>query len=136
MQKSYRNTSIRIGDRTETTRVQCSDNPIVIGCLDGFMRRVTNQIGRPISGEKKTWTRWWKQYYLKVKVLQAKSYQEWYKKSNSNVFVRIAGVNGLPKFVGPTDPASHIGEHNTLNTPLHFYLKLIQQVIVCLVNLL
>ena len=54
MQKSYRNTNIRIRDRTETTRVQYNDNPIVIVCLDGFMRRVTNQIGRPVSGEKKT----------------------------------------------------------------------------------
>ena len=44
-------------------------------------------------------------------------------KSDPNVFIRIAAVNGLPNFVSPTEPLSHKGEHNTRNTPSHYYLK-------------
>ena len=33
--------------------------------------------------------------------------------SDSNVFVRIEAVNGLPNFVNPNDPLSNKGEHNT-----------------------
>ena len=34
-------------------------------------------------------------------------------KIDSNGFVRIAVVSGLPNFVSPNDPLSHKGKHNT-----------------------
>ena len=58
------------------------------------MGRVTHQIGRLILDENK------------------------HKKSDSNVFVRIAAVNRLPILVTPNDPLSHKGDHNT-EIPLH-----------------
>ena len=43
----------------------------------------------------------------------------------SNVFARIAAVNGLPNFVSPNDALSHKGEQNTeisLHTPTSRFL--------------
>ena len=127
MQRNYKNTT-NLHSRSGREPGYRNDNPNCYWLLrwkhemndkPNWMtdiRRKENQSKMEQDGEDSTILKW---KYNK----QEKCYQYWCKKDDSNVLVRIAAVNWLPNFVSPTNPLYHKREHNTRNTPSHYYLK-------------